>query len=256
MEKLSAIIPTFNEEDNIRAAINSVSFADEIIVIDSFSTDNTVNVVKEYPNITLLQRVFDDFSSQKNYAIDLAKHNWIYILDADERISTSLKHEITTILKNPSDNIIGFYAKRTFYFANKKISYAGYQRDKVIRLFNKNFCKYNGNLVHEVIKANGKLGFFINKVDHYSYKNIRHFTQKLNHYASLQALELFKKNKKINCYHFIIKPIVRFFIHYIIRLGFLDGLRGLILSYLHSYAVFMRYAILLELKLNAKNKNK
>lgn len=246
MEKLTAIIPTYNEEGNIREAIRSVSFADEIIVIDSFSTDNTVKIVKEFSNIILLQRKFDDFSSQKNYAIDTAKNNWIYILDADERISDALEEEISIIL-NTSHDKVGFYARRTFYFSNKRINYAGYQRDKVIRLFNKEYCRYNGNLVHEVIKTDKKIGFFKNKLDHYSYKNLNHFLQKLNHYATLQALELFKENKKISIYHFTIKPVARFFIHYFFRLGFLDGLPGLILSYLNSYAVFMRYANLYEL---------
>lgn len=249
MEKLTAIIPTYNEEGNIREAIRSVSFADEIIVIDSFSTDDTVNIIKEFSNIVLLQRKFDDFSSQKNYAIDAAKNNWIYILDADERISDALEEEISTVL-NTSHDKVGFYARRTFYFSNKKINYAGYQRDKVIRLFNKEFCRYNGNLVHEVIEAKGKLGFFKNKIDHYSYKNLKHFTQKLNHYASLQALELYQKNKKVTFFHTRIKPVIRFCIHYFVRLGFLDGKQGVIIAYLHGYGVFKRYQELKTLQNN------
>ena len=250
MEKLSAIIPTYNEEDNIKEAIQAVSFADEIIVIDSFSTDNTVAIVKEFSNITLLQRKFDDFSSQKNFAINAAAHNWIYILDADERICVDLKNEIQTILNKKVIQNVGYYARRTFYFSNKKIKYAGYQRDKVIRLFNKKYCKYNGNLVHEVIEANGKLGFLKNKVDHYSYKNLKHFTQKLNHYAALQALELHQKNKKITFFHTRVKPIIRFCIHYFVRLGFLDGKQGIVIAYLHGYGVFKRYQELKKLQNN------
>ncbi|TYP98817.1 glycosyltransferase involved in cell wall biosynthesis [Tenacibaculum adriaticum] len=250
--KITAIIPTFNEEDNIQQALNSVSFADEIIVIDSFSTDKTVDIVKQ-SSAKLLQREFDDFSSQKNYAIQQATHNWIFVLDADERVNFLLREEILKTVKEPR-NKVGFYVRRIFYFSGEKINYTGYQRDKVVRLFNKKFCRYNGYLVHEVIEAKGDLGYLINKVDHFSFKNLDHFIQKLNHYALLQAYDLYKKGYKINIYHFTVKPIVRFFIHFVIRLGFLDGFKGLTLSYLHSYGVFMRYANLLELKKKSINK--
>ncbi|MDT0553830.1 glycosyltransferase family 2 protein [Urechidicola vernalis] len=237
--KVTAIIPTFNEEIHIEDAIKSVSFADEIIVIDSFSTDRTVELAEQY-DIRLIQREFDDFSSQKNFAIDQAENDWIYLLDADERVTPNLEVEILNALKDPKD-FVGFYVYRTFYFGGRKIKYSGWQRDKVARLFNRNFCRYNGNLVHEVIKANGKLGFFKSKLEHYSYRGFDHYINKLNQYAWLQAEQLKRKNKKVNAFHIFVKPIARFFIHYFIRLGILDGFPGFVIAVTQSYGVLTRF---------------
>jgi len=239
MTKITAIIPTLNEEIHIEEAIKSVSFADEIIIIDSFSTDNTL-VLAEKHNVKIIKRKFDDFSSQKNFAIDQAKYTWIYILDADERVTSALEKEILEAVKNPK-GCIGFYIRRCFYFAGKKIKYSGWKRDKVIRLFLKEFCKYNGSLVHEVIEAKGKIGFLKNTIDHFSYRSFDHYISKINHYSWLQAEELHKKGKKVNLYQILIKPPIRFFIHYIVRLGFLDGFEGFMIAITQAFAVLSRY---------------
>ena len=239
MEKITAIIPTYNESFHIEEAIKSVNFADEIIVIDSFSTDNTIELATKH-NVVIIQRKFDDFSSQKNFAIDKAKHNWVYVLDADERVSEILKSEIVEIMKDPKD-FVGFYIYRAFYFLNRKLIYSGFQNDKVIRLFKKDKCRYNGNLVHELIEANGKVAYLKNKIDHYSYRSFDHYINKLNQYAFLRANELYNKNKRITFLHFLIKPPVRFVKHYFIKLGILDGYPGFIISVLMSYGVLTRY---------------
>lgn len=244
--KISAIIPTLNEEINIEQAIDSVSFADEIIVIDSYSTDNTVKLAKKH-DVKIIQRVFDDFSRQKNFAITKAKYDWIYVLDADERVSPKLKKEILEVAEAPND-FVGYYVYRTFYFIDKKLKYSGWRNDKAVRLFNRKYCKYNGNLVHEVIKADGKLGFLKNKLDHFSYQSFNQYSNKLNRYAWLQARELQEKGLKLNPYHILIKPPFRFFLHYFLKLGFLDGFRGFIISVLLSYGVLVRYIKLWLLK--------
>ena len=246
MTKITAIIPTLNEEVHIEAAIKSVDFADEIIVIDSYSTDNTVSLAEKH-NIKIIKREFDDFSSQKNFAIEQATHPWIYILDADERVTPEVKREILEAVKNPNDKV-GFYVRRSFFFAGKRIKYSGWQRDKVVRLFLKDKCRYQG-IVHETIKANGDLGFFENKIDHFGYKNYNHFISKIHHYGELKAKELHAKGRKVNLFHILIKPIYRVFSHFILKLGFLDGYTGLILSITQGYAVLTRY-----IKLWLKNK--
>ncbi len=237
--KITAIIPTFNEEIHIEDAIKSVSFADEIIVIDSYSTDNTVALAKKY-DIHLIQRVFDDFSTQKNYAIDLAKHDWIYVLDADERVALPLREEILNAVKNP-ENLVGFQVYRNFYFAGKKIRFSGWQRDKVIRLFLKEHCRYNGSLVHERIKYKGEIGFLKHKIEHYSYRNYDHYISKINHYSALRAKQLHAQGKRVNLYHVLIKPFTRFFVHYVVRLGFLDGFTGILLAKTEAYGVFTKF---------------
>ena len=238
MTKISAIIPTLNEEIHIAEAIKSVSFADEIIVIDSFSEDKTIEIAEKL-NVKIIKRKFDDFSSQKNFAIKQATHNWIYILDADERVTKEVKKEIVSAVKDPK-GFVGFYLRRTFYFSGKKVNYSGFQRDKVIRLFLKEHCKYSG-LVHEKIISNGKIGFFKNKIDHFSYRNYDHYISKLNHYATIRAKELHDNGEKVNIYHVMVKPGARFFIHYFIRLGFLDGFTGFLVAKTQAYGVLTRY---------------
>ena len=239
MKKITAIIPTLNEEIHIKEAIKSVSFADEIIVIDSFSTDKTVEIAEKL-NVRIIKRKFDDFSTQKNFAIEKASNDWIYILDADERVTPGVKEEILNAIKNPKDNV-GFYVRRTFFFMDRKINYGGCQRDKVVRLFLKEFCKYNGSPVHETITAKGKLGFFKNKIDHFSFKNYDHYISKMNHYGALRGKEFHEKGKKVNLYHLLIKPPARFIIHYFIRLGFLDGFAGYVFAKSQAYGVYTRY---------------
>lgn len=250
MKKITAIIPTLNEEIHIEAAIQSVDFADEIIVIDSFSTDKTVELAEKY-NVKIIKREFDDFSSQKNFAISQASHDWIYILDADERVTPEVRKEILNAVENPNEKV-GFFVKRSFHFSGKNIQYGGCQRDKVVRLFLKKYCKYEG-LVHETIKAKGALGFFKNKIEHYSYKSYDHYIAKMNHYAELRAREYFLKGKRINYFfHLLIKPSARFFIHYLIRFGFLDGFPGYLFAKVQAYGVYARYIKLLQMKKNAK----
>jgi len=248
MTKITAIIPTLNEENHIADAIKSVNFADEIIVIDSFSSDRTIEIAEKM-NVKIIKRTFDDFSSQKNFAITQAKHDWIYILDADERVTPEVELEILEAVKNPKD-IVGFYVRRTFYFCDKRVNFCGFQRDKVVRLFLKEHCTYKG-FVHEKILTNGKLGFFKHKIDHFSYRDYDHYISKMNHYASIRAHELHLKGKKVTVFHLIIKPLARFFIHYVIRLGFLDGFTGFLVANAQAYGVLARY-----IKLWLFNKNK
>ena len=249
MTKITAIIPTLNEEIHIEQAIKSVYFADEIIVIDSYSTDNTVALAEKH-NVKIIKRKFDDFSSQKNFAIDKAKNPWIYILDADERVTTEVRTEILEAVQNPKDKV-GFFVRRSFFFAGKKIKYSGWQRDKVIRLFLKEKCKYKG-IVHETINADGELGFFKSKIEHYGYKNYNHFISKIHQYGELKAKELHKKGKTVNAFHILIKPPFRVFSHFVLKRGFLDGYTGLILSITQGYAVLTRYIKLWLLNRNVE----
>ncbi|TXD52976.1 MULTISPECIES: glycosyltransferase family 2 protein [unclassified Polaribacter] len=238
MTKITAIIPTLNEEIHIAAAIESVSFADEIIVIDSFSSDKTLEIAEKC-NVKIIKRKFDDFSSQKNFAIQQAKYSWIYILDADERVTPEVEKEILEAVNEPK-GCVGFYVRRTFFFCGSQINYGGCQRDKVVRLFLKKKAKYKG-VVHETIISKGKLGFLKNKIEHYSYKSYDHYISKMNHYGALRGKQYFEEGKKINLFHILIKPPARFVIHYFIRFGFLDGLPGYVFAKSQAYGVYTRY---------------
>ena len=250
MNKLTAIIPTFLEADFIEEAIRSVDFADEVIVIDSYSDDGTPDLAKNM-GAKVIQRRFDDFSSQKNYALDQASHDWILFIDADERIGEDLQDEIKTVLMDPG-NTVAYFMYRNFFFTKKAIRYGGWQSDKVIRLFDRSCCRYDGSLVHEKPLFNGQPGFFKNKLDHYSYRSFDHYASKLNLYASLQAQEMFSKGRKTNFISLFVKPGFRFFVHYFLRLGFLDGIPGFILAAQNGHAVWSRAAKLWMLNYDKK----
>jgi glycosyltransferase involved in cell wall biosynthesis len=241
---VSVVIPTLNEEHFVADAIRRVSFADEILVIDSFSSDKTVEVARER-GAEILQRKFDDFSNQKNFAIRQASHEWILVIDADERVSEELADEILRTVRDPGDKI-AFYLYRNFYFKGKRVNYGGWQTDKAIRLFKKGKGIYNGKLVHETIDSDGPVGFLKNRLDHYSYRSDEQYSKKLEMYARLQAEELYRKGRKSRIWLLMAKPAFRFFVHYIIRMGLLDGKAGYELARAHALGVWKRYRYLGE----------
>lgn len=248
--KISAVIITLNEQKALPAFLESLWFAHEIIVLDSYSTDNTVAVAKENKKVKVFERTFDDFSSQKNAAISKASHDWIVFFDPDEKITTQLSQEIISTLEDP--RAIAYYVKREFYFMGKKIKFSGLQNDHVIRLFNKNYCSYNQNLVHEVMQANGRTATLKNKLPHYSYSSFDNYTAKMHHYSALKAKMLHNKAVQPKLYHFFFRPWWRFVNQYFFKLGILDGKRGFILAYVSAFSVFKRYVNLWLLYRNIK----
>jgi len=226
----------------VGGAIRSVSFADEILVIDSMSSDRTTEIAREM-KAKVIERRFDDFSSQKNFAISRAKNDWILVIDADERVSKELGEEILQAVGDPGEKS-GFHLYRNFFFRGRRIRFGGWQTDKVIRLFNRQHCRYNGNLVHETIESDGPVGYLAHRLDHFSYRNRVHYASKLEMYARLQAEQLYAENRKGYLAHLLVKPPFRFFVHYVLRMGFLDGLPGLILAHAHARGVLQRYLFL------------
>ncbi|WP_044399121.1 glycosyltransferase family 2 protein [Lacinutrix sp. Hel_I_90] len=236
---ISALAITYNEETHIEDYIKSLSFADEIIIVDSFSTDKTVALAEKY-NVKIIPREFKNFSDQKNFAITQAHHDWIVFFDLDEKIPTALAEEIVATVhsKNP---LKAYRVKRQFHFMGKRIKHSGFQTDVAVRLFNKNYCKYNGKAVHETIETDEAVGMLKQSVDHQTYKSFDNYNEKLSKYSKLQAEELFKKNVRPNAYHFLFRPWYRFMHQYFLRLGFLDGKEGFIISYVHAFSVYKRY---------------
>jgi len=247
LKKLTALVITYNERENINALIENLSFADEIVVVDAFSSDGTLEAIKKHDNVKLVQNKFLNFSNQRNFALKQASYDWVLFIDADERISNDLKNEIIDTLKNPENNVAySFYRK--FYFKNSEIKFSGFQTDNVFRLFNKNYVRYNDDkLVHETLDIDGETKVLINKLDHYSYKSDDYYRMKLVKYAELRAEELYSKDLKPNFYHFYIKPAYRFLYQFIIRFGFLDGKKGYKISRLNAFGVQQRYVELKKL---------
>lgn len=237
--KITALAITLNEAHNIEAYLKGLWFVDEIVIVDSFSSDETLALASKHDKVRLYQRKFDNFSAQKNFAISKAKNDWVTFFDLDEEITDAVAKEILKVSKNPK--AIAYFVKRDYNFMDKRIKYSGFQTDYVIRFFNKNYCHYNANLVHELIEANGPTAKLSHSVPHYTYKSFDHYTGKLHQYSKLQAKMLYKKGKKPTLYHFLFRPFYRFWYQYLIRLGILDGKEGFILAYVSAFSVFKRY---------------
>jgi glycosyltransferase involved in cell wall biosynthesis len=243
MEKITAIIPTFNEEVNIREAIESVQWCDEIIVVDSFSRDCTVEIAKSFPEVRLLQHEYEHSAAQKNWTIPQATHPWIFLLDADERPTPELVGEIRSMLHSGT-GYSGFWIYRRNYFMGKRINYSGWQSDKVIRLFKRDECRYQDKHVHAEIEAKGGIGFLNNKLIHYTYKDLSSYLKKADRYTTWGALDRFHKfektGRRIGLPYLFFRPFGRFLRHYFLRLGILDGTHGFVVSALSASNVFIR----------------
>lgn len=239
MEKITAIIPTYNEEGNIKGAIESCLFADEIIVVDSFSKDKTVEIAKSYPQVKVLEHEYINSAAQKNWTIPQASYDWIFLLDADERTTPELIKEIKETVKKPQ--AVAYWIGRQNYFMDKKLNHV-WKNDAVIRLFRKSKCRYQDKHVHSEIETDGVVSRLRSKLNHdtYKYKGLLDHLKKNNRYSTWAALDRVNKIKKITLYHLMVKPSFAFFKRYILQLGVLDGRVGFIISCLGAWSVFMR----------------
>lgn len=243
MEKITAIIPTFNEEVHIKEAIESVLWCNEIIVVDSYSIDKTAEIAKSYPQVLFLQHHYEHSAAQKNWTIPQANNPWIFLLDADERPTPELVEEIKDILKNGTKHSC-FWIFRRNHFMGKRINYSGWQSDKVIRLFKRDECRYQNKHVHAEIETKGSISILKNKLIHYTYKDVTSYLKKADRYTTWGALDRFHKFQKtgrtIGLAYLFFRPFGRFLRHYFWRLGILDGTHGFVVSALAAYNVFIR----------------
>ncbi len=238
---ISGLIITYNEEKNIQDVLESFDFCDEIIVVDSFSTDKTVEIAKKFPHVKVIQNKFEDFTKQRNLALDAATNDWVLFLDGDERITPALKQEIIDELKKTGQKD-AYYFYRKFFFAQKPIHFSGTQSDKNFRLFRKSKARYMaGKKVHETLEVKGTIGVLKNKLLHYSVSDYESYKEKMIHYGVLKGKELAAKGKKYNVLVQYLKTAFKFFKAYIMRLGILDGKEGYQLSYLQSLSVYETY---------------
>lgn len=243
-EKLSGAIITFNEEKNIQEVLECFDFCDEIIVVDSFSTDRTVEIARQNPKVKIIQHVFEDFTTQRNLALNAAKNDWILFLDGDERITPQLKSEIVAEMAKPEKND-AYYFYRKFFFEGKPIHFSGTQTDKNFRLFRKSKCHYKTDKkVHETLEVNGKIGSLKNKLLHYSVTDYASYRDKMKHYGQLKGEELYEKGKKYSVFTHWSKVAFKFIKTYFLKLGFLDGVDGFKISYLQSLYVDSTYETL------------
>ena len=249
--KITLIVPTFNEEKVLDRCIGSTKdLADEILVVDSFSTDNTLEIAKGH-GARIIQRKYENSASQKNWAIPQASFSWILLLDADEWLTQKLYEELKQIKAQDHEPIeSGFWIYRSNHFMGKHVRYSGWQGDKVIRLFKKEDCSYKIQSVHSEIMTSGKLSFLRSFLNHDTYKGISAWEEKLERYAQWQAQDYSQKMGKVTLFHTLIKPAFRFFKHYILSGGFLDGYIGFRISKYAAWSVWLRYKKVIEIRLN------
>lgn len=247
LARLSVITLALNEEHNITDCLKSVRWADEIIVVDSGSTDNTVALAKQYTK-NVLTVEWKGYGTTKNIALDRASGEWILWLDADERITDDSASEIQAIVQADVAEYAGYRIARRAYFLGKWIKHCGWYPGRVTRLFRKNASRFTESNVHEQIIVDGAIGELKHDLLHFTDPNLHHYFQKFNRYTTLAAQDLLKAEKRFSVWDILARPPFLFFKMYVLKRGFLDGIQGFILCVVSSAYVFTKYAKLWELQ--------
>lgn len=245
MATLSVTVITLNEEANIVDCLQSASFANEIVVLDSGSTDRTVELARWFT-----ERVYvvpwEGFGRTKNRALDQARMDWVFVLDADERITPPLRQEIQEILAadGPAD---GYRVPRRNFFCGREIRRLGWYPDYSIRLFRRHLGRFNEREVHESVQVQGRVGTLKEPLLHYTYRSLSDLVQRLDRYSTLAAAQLLQEGRRPRFGELLWRPWLTFFKHYFWQLGFLEGWDGYTLSYLYSTYNYLKYAKFREL---------
>jgi glycosyltransferase involved in cell wall biosynthesis len=245
MHRLTAILTCYNEATMIGDCLKSVQFADEIMVVDSFSTDGTVKIAQPLAT-RVLQHEYVNPATQKNWAIPQAKHEWVLILDSDERVTPELKTEIQSILQNPQYD--GYWIRRRNFFWGKEIRYGAWRTDKVLRLFHRDRGRYQNKQVHEEIEMATPVGWCKQRLLHYSYRGLDDYLRKVSRYSAWGAEDARARGVKGSAWRIFVHSSAHFIKSYFIKQGFRDGAEGLIIAFMEGYMGFFKYAKLYELE--------
>jgi len=244
--KISVTVRTFNEEKNLKECLESVSWVDEIVVIDSRSTDNTVLIAREFTDKVFIQEWLGHIG-QSQFATDQAKNLWVFHMDADERVSPELRNEILSLDLNNS-TCDAYEMPRRHFFMQQWINHSAWFPDYKIRLFRKDRCKWGGYAPHDEVKITGRKAKLKHEIYHYIYSDIAHFAATKNRYSSLTAEDHFKNGRRARIIDFTLRPLYAFLYRYVIRLGIADGIAGFTISIMEAHAVFMKYIKLYEIQ--------
>lgn len=235
---ISAIILSKNEEKNIEACLDCLSWCDEKIVIDDHSTDKTVETAKRKGAKVFVRTLYNNFSDQRNYGLEKAKGDWILFIDADERISPALWYEIMAHSSESIEEYSGFYIKRQDTMWGRVLKYGETGNIVLLRLARKGAGIWEGQ-VHEKWNVKGKTGVLKNNLDHFPHQTVSEFLREINFYTDIRAEELFKKHVRSNWFAIIAYPMSKFVLNYYFKGGFRDGLQGLVFAFLMSFHSFL-----------------
>jgi glycosyltransferase involved in cell wall biosynthesis len=247
--KVSVVIVTLNEEAEIEPCLESVSWADEVIVVDAFSSDRTVEIARKYTDKVIL-RNWAGYADQKNWAVGQSRYDWVLSLDADERITLQLRDEISKILKS-GPSCSGYYIPRKNFFLGRWIRHGGWFPDYTLRLFEKKMGRFGDRAVHESVRVNGATKRLTNPIEHYTYRSLASYHARASRYSALAAYEMREQGKRFHLMDLCLRPVWTFLRMYLIRQGFRDGSDGLILAVFYGYYTFLKYAKLWEMEKKA-----
>ena len=250
--KISAIVTSYNEEINIQECLESVLWADEVLLVDSFSTDRTVEIAKSLPRVRLLQHAYYGSAAQKNWAMDRAAHPWVLIVDADERVTAELSREILALLEKGPD-ADHYFIRRQNIFVDRIIRHSGWSTDKVVRLIRKGTARYPNRRVHADIRPEGRTPVLEAPLLHYTFRSFSQYLEKLHRYAEWGAAEAYRRGRKPGTLQLFFRPAWRLFRMYVLQAGFLDGRHGFVLCALQAYGVFLKWAKVWEWQRFEKN---
>jgi len=246
MGTLSVVTIALNEERNIAECLASVHWADELIVVDSGSTDRTMELARQYTS-KVLSVEWKGYGATKNYALDQAAGDWVLWLDADERVTPPLADEIKQVIAGNGETS-GYSVARRAYFLGRWIKHCGWYPSRVTRLFRRTQGRFSENRVHEQLIVHGSVGALQNDLMHYTDPDLQHYFTKFNRYTSLAAEDMAASGKRFSLPDLLFRPSFLFVKMYFLRLGFLDGIHGFILSVVSAGYVFVKYAKLWELQ--------
>jgi glycosyltransferase involved in cell wall biosynthesis len=236
--RLSVVVVTRNEEDRLRASLESVAWADEIVVVDAESDDKTVTIAQEFTDHVIV-RPWAGYAAQKNVAIDLATGDWILSLDADEIVSAELTAEIRRVLAadGPAD---GYAVPRRNIFWGRWVRHGGLYPDWQLRLFRRGRGRFVERAVHESVRVDGRVERLAGHLEHRSYRDVGDFLARADRYAALAAADAVAQGRRAGVRDLVLRPLGRFVSMYVVRGGFLDGWRGFLLASLYAYYVLIR----------------
>jgi len=247
--KISAVVIVYNDAPYIRACLDSLTWADELIVVDSHSTDGTTAICHEFTD-KVFHHEFSGFGRLRNEAIAHANHDWIFSLDSDERATPEILFEMQSILHKPPDADAYFVPRRN-YFLGRWVKHCGWYPDyRQPQFFKKSAMRYREDLVHETYALDGRIGYLREHVDQYPFRDIDHYLSKMDRYSTLMAEQMVKQGRYFHSHQLWTHPLFTFFKMFVVRRGYLDGKPGLILSGLYAYYTFVKYAKFWELTKN------
>jgi len=237
---VSAIIITLNEAAHIEACLASVAWADERLVVDSGSTDDTVAIATRC-GARVVTHEWLGYSAQKNYAASLAAHDWIVSVDADERVTPALAAEMQATVRSPGDHA-GFRVPRLTFHLGQWIRCTDWYPDFQLRLYDRRRARWNGRKVHESVTAEGPVGHLAHDLQHYAYRDIAHHLDTINRYTTLAAAVMHEQGRRTGLAELLLHPPAAFVRNYLLRRGVIAGVPGLIISTMNSYYVFLKFA--------------